>query len=269
METVFEFHSGKIRYPYRVSFNSMDASVTEKHGYVKNSIHKSHNDRMGLGAHNYNDFGYDDLCKTIDYIDYRCGGLDQSNLTQLEFGFNIQIPIAAALIIKNNVLMHKLKGPNQVRRFEGSGMYKQFTYNNYIVKIYDKALQYKLPYNLLRFEIKFLKARELRKLGIYKLKDLKNKANLRRLLLKLLERFDELTVIDPFEESDINESDREKLTRYKNPNYWEVDMQRMSSTTRMRHSRDFDSILRRYNLVTLKSRLRESILSKFITLINF
>ena len=46
METVFEFHSGEIRYPYRVSFNSTSAALEST--AVKRMIERFIR-QMGLG----------------------------------------------------------------------------------------------------------------------------------------------------------------------------------------------------------------------------
>lgn len=51
--------------------------------------------------------------------------------------------------------------------------------------------------------MKFIKAKEFQNLGIYKLEDLEDKSNLRRLFIYLLNRFDELIIVDDYDDVSI------------------------------------------------------------------
>lgn len=269
VDTLFGLHTGQIKYPYRTSFNSMDVRVTSKYGFVTNSIHKAYNDKSGQEPNNHNDFGYENLCDMINYISKKIIDVDKAKLTQFEFGINIETPIPAEKIIRNNVLMHKYKGANHNRLFNGRGELKQFDYHNYLIKVYDKAKQYNLTKNLFRFEIRFQKGVEFQKLGIFKFNDLKDKSKLRKLFILLLNKFDELIIIDEYEESDINNVDLTKLIRYKDPHYWESKVSMLSGTTKMRYVREFKALLVKYNLIKTKQELRTLIIQKYLQLINF
>lgn len=269
LDTLFGLHTGQIKYPYRTSFNNMDVKVTSKHGYVYNSIHKAYNDRFSQEAHNHDDFGYTNLCDMINFVSERVIDVDKANLTQFEFGFNIEIPVPAQQIIRNNVLMHKQKGANHTRLFYGRGELKQFDYHNFVIKIYDKAKQYNLPRNILRFEVRYQKAKEFQKFGIYKITDLKDKQKLRKLFINLMQRFDELTIVDSYDESTIPEEDLCWLIRYNNPLYWEVTMSRRSNQTKMRHIRAYQELLNKYSLLRIKTSLKGLLKEKYLQLINF
>jgi hypothetical protein len=268
VDAILGLHSGRIKYPYCTEFSGMEVRVTSKHGYVRNSIHKAYNDYTIGENHNYNDFGYSKICEAIDYISSKLVDVDRVKLTQLEFGINIETPVSASDIIRQNVLMHKLKGPNHNRLFNGMGELKQFDYHNHFIKIYDKAKQYRLNYNLLRFEVKFIKAKEFQKLGIFHLPDLKNKLLLRKLFLNLMLRFEEMTIIDNYADRDISPADLNKLCRYNNPNYWEQGIAHLTPQTKMRHSRDYLRLLQKYDLLKTKVLLQKLLLKKFIYLIN-
>ncbi|WP_415376401.1 hypothetical protein [Patiriisocius sp. Uisw_017] len=269
VDTLFGLHTGQIKYPYRTGFNTMEVKVTAKYGYVFNSIHKAHNE-IHLGeVQNHNDFGYDGICKMIDLIHSKVIDVNTAKLTQFEFGFNIETPIPAEDIITNNVLMHKTKGPNHTRLFNGRGKLKQFDHHNYVVKIYDKGKQYNLPSNLLRFEIRFQKSKEFQKFGIYQLDDLKDKLKLRLLFKYVIERFSELTIVDQIDESLIEQSDLNRLIRYNNPYYWQTTINRYSATTKMRHLRGYNELLIKYNLLNTKTLLKQLLLDKYLQLINF
>lgn len=269
VDTLFGLHTGQIKYPYRTSFNSMEVKVTAKYGYVFNSIHKAHNE-IHLGeVQNHNDFGYTGICSMIDHIRKRVTDVDNASITQFEFGFNIETSIPAEEIITNNVLMHMTSGPNHTRLFNGRGKLKQFDHHNYVLKIYDKGKQYRLNKNVLRFEVRFQKAREFQKFGIFRLDDLKDKFKLRQLFKYLLQKFEELIIVDQFEESRIEPIDLEKLIRYNNPNYWETTISGFSATTKMRHLRIYKNLLNKYNLLRTKTHLKQLIQDKYIQLINF
>tara|TARA_R100000306_G_scaffold14412_2_gene17885 strand:- start:2151 stop:3041 length:891 start_codon:yes stop_codon:yes gene_type:complete len=268
VDAILGLHSGNVKYPYCTEFSGMEVRVTSKHGYVRNSIHKAFNEYTTGENHNYNDFNYYSICEAIDYISSQLIDVDKAKLTQLEFGLNIEVPIPARDIIRQNVLMHKLKGPNHNRLFNGLGELKQFDYHNHFIKIYDKAKQYRLNYHLLRFEVKFIKAKEFQKMGIYHLTDLKKKHLLRKLFLNLMLRFEEMTIVDSYLDEDISSADLNKLCRYNNPTYWEQRISHLSNQTKMRYHRDYVSLLQKYDLLHTKNVLRELLLKKYIKLIN-
>lgn len=265
---VLEKHSGQIKYPYTTHFTGMKVGLTQKSGYVKNSLHKSYNILKTGIEHNFNDFTYSSICEEIDYLGSKLVDLDKSRITQLEFGLNILIDIPAEFLIRRNILMHKLKGANHNRQYYGKGELKQFDYYNYVLKIYDKAKQYGLNANMLRLEVKFTKSKDFQALGIFNIKDLNDKLKLRKLFLLLLERFDELTIIDDYLDSWLTLKDLNTLKRYVNPSYWEVDLIDKTRQTKLRHKKKFEAILNKYNLLKTKSILRSLLIQKFIYLIN-
>ncbi len=268
IETILEMHSGIIKYPYTTFFSGMEVRITSKHGYVRNSIHKAYNEYTTGDSHNHNDFGYYSICQAIDYVDSMLVDVGKTKLTQLEFGLNIEIQVSASEIISQNVLMHRLKGANHNRQFRGQGELKQFDYHNHFIKIYDKAKQYRLAHHLLRFEVKFIKPHEFQSMGIFFLTDLKKKPFLRKLFQNLMMRFEEMTIVDSYSDDDISPDDLTKLTRYKNPFYWEEIKRKFTYQTKMRHHREYVRLLEKYELLKIKTILRNSLLEKFIYLMN-
>ena len=265
---VLEKHSSEIKYPYTTHFTGMKVGLTQKSGYVKNSIHKSYNILKTGKEHNYNDFTYSNICEEIEYLSSRLVDLDKSRITQLEFGLNIPIDTPAENIIRRNVIMHKLKGANHNRQYFGRGEFKQFDYHNYVLKIYDKAKQYRLNTNVLRFEVKYIKAIDFQGLGIFNIEDLKNKMKLRKLFLLLLKRFDELTIIDEYGDSEIQKKDLNNLKKYSNPAFWEEELRSKTRQTKSIHKKKFERILNKYSLLEIKKSIRSLIIQKFIYSIN-
>lgn len=265
---IYESHSGEIRYPYTTSFYGMSIVLTEKYGYVKNSIHKSYNIRHNEESHNYNDFTYANLCEQIDYIINRLTDIESSGITQLEFGLNIPIGVNAEDIIEKNILMHKFKSANHNKEYYGTGKLKQFDHYNYVFKIYDKAKQYGLITNIIRIEIKFMKAKEFQAIGVFNLVDLKNRTILCQLFFLLLKRFDELIIIDDFIHIEMVNEDLRLLRKYSNTRFWEIELKDKHPNTRSRHKDKFLSLLKKYDLLKIKTLLREQLIRKFINLIN-
>lgn len=130
---------------------------------LSGSIHKYWN----KGKHNYNDFKGKDITITISEI---CGRFKidpkEVHLQNLEAGFNIEPPVSTDSILKG-LLSHRNK------RFDkyslNNGNYYQCQHSDYYIKLYDKAIQYNNLLGsdnsqLMRFEIKYVKMRDLNKI---------------------------------------------------------------------------------------------------------
>lgn len=265
LEVILDYHTGEIKYPYRAKLDIMDIAVSKNRFTIKNSIHKLYNSLSGYGNQNYNDFGYSNLCYAIDYLKEKITGIGAIRLSNLEFGLNIIVPKSAEDLIKYNIYMHQLKGFNHDKEFKGKGKLKEFVHSNYSIKIYDKAKQFGLTENILRFEIKFTKSIEFNKLGVYNLKDLKNKNNLNRLFDYLLKRFDELTIIDDYSHLTIEE--KTTIEAYSNFIHWEK-LTRANRNKKSKEKKEFNKLLVNHNLLTLKKELRVLLQKKFSELIN-
>ncbi len=193
----------------------------------------------------------------------------KTRLTQLEFGFNISVPRNAEDIIKESVLMHSLKRHSAVRKFDGKGYLLEFEQTNYVIKIYDKAKQYSLDENILRFEIKFRRAKEFNKLGIYTISDLKNKKNLGALFKYLITRFDELLIVDDYSENfKIPKEDVDRLNAYSSFVYWETITKSNQRTKKYNHKKIYFELLKKHDLLKTRNMLRKQLLQKFEKLIN-
>lgn len=267
--TVLECHSGEIRYPYTANIGNMEIRINDKSVYVKNSIHKLYNTLQGDEVHNYNDFRYSEICKTIDYLNGKLTDLQSTRLTQLEFGLNIRLPEPAECIIRQNLILHQLKIHNHNEQFGGRGEYKQFNHYNYYFKIYDKAKQYDLDEHVIRIEIKHKSNKSFRPMGVYKLHDLKSKVVLRDLFGDLLKRFDELTIVDNIQEdTKITKKDKRQLESYLSYNYWKKLSERGNRNRKLIERDAFQSLLVKNNLLKTKTFLRASLIQKFNELLN-
>lgn len=266
--TSLEYHSGEVLYPLKVNIHNVEVTVNEKSAYVKNSLHKFHNVLHGLGNQNHNDFTYGNLIDVIDCLKCNLIDLNDADITQLEFGLNIEVPKSAEVLIRENIFFHKYKAYNHNKKFKGKGEYKQYDYSNYYIKIYDKAKQYNRFNNILRFEIKFINKKEFNALGVKHIDDLKSKENLERLFNYLLKRFDEMLIVDDLSVDKVPNNDYKKLELYLSSNFWEKLSDRKLRNSKAKHKKEFEDLLSKYNLLRTKSHLRNLLIQKFQLLIN-
>lgn len=268
LTTTLVYHTGEIQYPYKVSIKNMDISVNRHFVYVKNSLHKLNNVLSGDGNQNHNDFGYDSLCKVIDFLCANLVGLDHADITQLEFGLNIEVPKPAEVIIRENIIMHNYKGCSHNTTFQGRGEFRQFDYSNYYIKIYDKAKQYKVDKNILRFEVKFIRKKEFNKLDVRFIDHLKSKESLGLLFQYLLKRFDEMVIVDDMNDVDIPSEDCRLIESYLSSRFWDEIISNGNRNKKAEHKKVFNGLLIKYDLLNMKREMKQFLEDKYQELIN-
>lgn len=267
--TTLDYHHEVVLYPYKAKLENMEIVINENGGYVKNSLHKLNNVLVTGEDHNYNDFPYSQLCSSIDYMSDIIIDVTEKKLTQLEFGLNISVTRSAKSIIKKSILMHNMERHTGLREFKGRGYLLEFEHTNYIIKVYDKAKQYKRRENTLRFEIKFISPKEFNPLGVYNLEDLKSKENLENLFNHMLKRFDELLIVDDITKNgEIKTKDLDDLNIYSSFAYWENLSDNNQRQKKMVNKRKYHALLEKYDLLKTKRTLRALLVEKFDELIN-
>lgn len=132
-------------------------------GYMtlSGSLHKYWNE----GKHNSNDFNFDSFLSVLSELKSLLGiPLSAMQLTQLEVGINVNLPFNTKDVLES-CLMHK-KEVFKWGTFGYKSNYIQSEHSQYIIKIYDKYVQYKeiLPNDkpILRFEVKYCNMEKLR-----------------------------------------------------------------------------------------------------------
>ena len=145
-------------------------TVKNDNSQIEGSIHKYRNN----GEHNYDDFSCKDaieiikgLCNDFDIDPYR------TEVNNLEVGVNVLLPFPVKLVLDNLITY---KGDYFKPEVEDGIRYYQCKKKQFYLKIYDKGLQFNLPDNVLRFEIKVIRKQyfERYKIPIYWLSDLMN-----------------------------------------------------------------------------------------------
>lgn len=190
---------------------------------IKGSLHKYYNN----GIHNANDFSFNDFRNTVKKLN-QLFEIDPEKcvLRSFEFGINMQPANYKTFDIYQNVFYHsadkrrvKFSEPIQ-KTYKQAGTQQ----NIFALKLYDKHAQYPEYTNgeLMRFEIKYFRMREINKKGIHTLADLLKIENQLYLRNELTKRFNEILFYDfSISLQKFTKKDQLKVINYSNPNYWE------------------------------------------------
>jgi hypothetical protein len=181
---------------------------------VSGSLHKFKND----GLHNYNDFTHSMLCEVLHEFETSFGfDLKKCELHNIEFGVNI-LPPCNTMDVLENLINHKNIKFDSIKK----GHYRQAEHSHFICKLYDKAFQYKLRGQNMRWELKFRKMQIVNLWGIYTLHDLLSPNWFLPVGKRLLEEWNQVlffdkTILPTHLEPEIRDK---KLLEWNNPNYW-------------------------------------------------
>lgn len=258
--------TNEVKYPFRKYLENMEVKVTNTSGNIRNSLHKFHNLANYKLDNNYTDFYIEDIFGALNMLSYELGeNIDDYKVTNLEFGLNIRTSLPAEEILKNNFAMFNFDNYSQIETFKGKGFYKQYNRREYHIKYYDKAKESKptLHYNLLRAEIKIVDSKLLKKIGIYTVKDITNPNSLKSLFTFLLDRVEETNIIDNLNDKDIPLEDKHIIELGKSPSYWLELKQNKSNSSYYERRDKYNSILSKYNLLTIKEEVKSLLTQKF------
>lgn len=260
-----------LEYPKKASFHNINIRINKLYSKLIGSLHKLNNLIFHNQDQNYNDFTYKDLSVLIPYFIDKFDLEDNNYLTKLELGFNIKIDCDPQKIIDNHLLMYDYKNPNRDKVINGD--FKEFFKSDYSLKIYNKSKQYKRKFDvkdhIIRIELKLTSKRKIQNFGINCLDDLLDKNKIYKVFEFLLKEFQKLTIIDTIDLDRIPQKDIDKLNKYTNPNYWNrLKTENKSYKVQARLKRDFNLILKKYNLNTIKEDLNNKLNYKFWELIN-
>lgn len=197
---------------------------------IEGSIHKFYNN----GVHNFNDFTYSNTVEVIDRLaSLFTLSMDSCRINRIEIGVNIMPPVKTEKV---------LKGPlsHQNKRFKSisydDAEYFQVMHDNFIIKVYDKAKQYRakdhiIPNEILRIELNYRKMEDLINLlnskGIIDrdyivLSDLRNIDALNAFGELLIKKWNEILFYDfTISKTNLSKHQQRKLDVWQNINQWE------------------------------------------------
>jgi hypothetical protein len=257
----------KGRYTYQVfthtaNYNCLHLTVKEIHrrfnkGYtgkpleyvleIAGSLHKNHH------GYNHGRFTFSDLETQLNELEQVLKiPLHIAEIKTIETGVNVT-PIISADEITNNV--HTLGGragkqlkirPFYYYRPKHFGGY--FSTDRYKVKIYNKGAKHSLPFELLRYELRFEEMGILKSYGIKTLADLKDRAKVMQLKNELLKVWEQVVLYDSYAERNaaIKKTDKEFLNEVMRRDFWEIMRGSKSRTTFCRKKKRLRAISAKY-----------------------
>jgi len=229
---------------------------------ISGSLHKYSNN----GYHNHNDFTYSDLLNVIVDL-WRLFSINPANvvLNNLEFGVNVEVPFNPNLFI-DNLIHFKRTCFNVVTR--NKQKYAESLKNRYILKIYNKGLQYGLETNILRYEIKVIRSEHLKQFDIKHLHDILNLEKLDILKKDLVESFKDIVYWNPgINEDRFPTKQKELLKNGKSLIYWN-ELYQAQRRTYYNKLKSFRELVDQYGEFPFHS-IPDQINSKWDQLLNF
>lgn len=221
----------KITITYRSKWGSFNLIVkdtlnikTGKQSFyftIRGSLHKNH-----YRGSNYIPFTFQDLQEQINHLTKSlCINPIEAQISTLEVGLNVCTPFEVTPFLNRNVISYK---GNSFNRYtpdrDGVCLGIVCQLSQYAVKIYDKGLQYDLPENLMRFELRYLKMQSLNKMGIKFLSDLQDFTKVYSLQAILFQAWNDVLIYDVqgnVKKLSLKQHEIDSLIEGNNPKFWE------------------------------------------------
>lgn len=164
--------------------------------------------------------------------------------------------------------MYNLKSHDKNIQFGGRGQLKEFKKSDYSLKIYDKGKQYNLSTNLIRLELRVLRSRFLNRFDVYSIEDLLEQKKLYKLFEVLIDEYENLIIVDDWEEKQLDKETREVLLKYTNSNFWINLKDKKSWKVFNNHRLKFNKLLEEQQLLETKKEIKQKLIVKFWELLN-
>ena len=199
-------------------YRNMEFVVKGSYVKLRGSLHKH-----AQNGTNHMDFSFPDIQRVIeDLVNTFQFEPKEAHFNFIEIGVNIEVSTDPLNLIKNFLrYRHKEFESMQVN---GAGYGRQCQMEQFAIKVYNKSMQYGLPINLLRVEVKVTRMEFLKQYGIHCLtmNDLKNPDVYPKLLRMLLDVFNRILLFNPDINLDSiqNPKDRELVLQGRFPEYW-------------------------------------------------
>ncbi len=263
----FSMQSGEVLQSSTLTANCRGANFRippKEELHFEGSLHRFANQ----GAGNGNDFSQVRLEQTIRELEKHYNIVPYvAELSQLEFGVNVLLPFDAKTLVKSLISSPR---PGKERGFVQMNAHrlnlgKVAKFSDFQIKIYDKGTQQatnttKAEKRLLRIEIKAIRARYLRKLGIRFLDDLKRPEIIAKLGEVLSEMIDSLIIYGGvLAGKNLSDPERMLELQYSNPLFWES----KSASAREKHKARFFALLAKYNATPQNEMLKSLVAAKW------
>ena len=265
-----DYFTGNIlEYPKNGRLNSLDYKITLKEATLCGSLHKFYNNVINGRDGNYDDFPLSSVKRGIALVKHILDVDFDTPLTNIEFGFNLPINYDPNDFVKYRLLLYDFQDHDERSNFDTGEFYKEYSRTDYKWKIYKKRNKEKPSENILRFEMKILRSRQLNKLGIHTIGDLIKIQNLHNLFKFILEKYDKLMIVDNINNANITSQEYIQIMKMTNITYWNGLIE-AKSTNRILQNRKASAIelIQKLKLDSTKEMLRGQVMTKFSLLLN-
>lgn len=253
-----------------LSLENMCIKSTNTYDELKGSIHSFYNAINGMGIQNYNDFSLSSTNEAISELEERIKiHASQIILTNFEEGLNIDPVFATSGLVTDSFLMFKFLPPCENYN-DRKKVYKKFMHEQFGLKVYDKALEYKLIENMLRIEIVYRTKKLFNQFGVYSLDDLRKKDCHVKMFDDFMERYDnDLLFIDSYKGTDeMGGIKNVTMAALTNPSLW-ADFKKNSKANEFNiYKKQLNEWIEEYGLDSRKKYIKNLMIDKFYTLLE-
>lgn len=268
-ERIINIQTGEI-IKETATWNSLKFTIKSNYMNLQGSLHKCFNHLVGITAPNANisgsdkgfngnKFNYMNLLYLLSILQdkFSINPYD-SYLMNLEVGVNIQHKFKTEKVL-NGLIMCR---GNKFNRPESYSL-RSAQFSQFRIKVYNKALQYGLPNEVMRFELAFKKMETINQMGIFTLADLLNISKLSKLGNLVCLRWSQILIIDPtIRSQELTPIERIRLKEYRNQDWWTD----QASNRLDRHKKRYHKI-EAHHSEHLKSKISQLISQEFDNLI--
>ncbi len=257
--------TGEIK-KHTAKFNGLTiVIINERYLYISGSLHKYWNCINTGIEQNYDDFSFlsligsiKDFCDRFNLMPVNC------KIQNIEFGVNVKTWIPVNEVLRS-IINHKGKAFTQ--EHAENKFFRECMHKRYIVKIYNKGLQYKRPEKILRFEVKFIKLKDLEPYMISTLADLLERDKITPIGKDLETNFNELLYYDyTIQEMDLTPSKRLILSQGQSSGYWE-NLKKSNPENYFKKRKRFRELVRTYGNQNIQETTKNLIIQKWNNLL--
>ena len=270
LEQTFNRHTAEVNeYPLFMVVHNMKIKIHQNIARLEGSLHKLNNLRKEGVKHNFNSFTKLMILENLEFLEYLFPTISEAKITCLEFGLNVIPPFSSTTFIIERVHLHK-ELPPAVSVSSSRKVYKEFSHEEFDLKVYDKARHYRhlgSKGEILRFELR-LRNRLLRKQNIRSIGDLKIPENYKILYSSYIERFNELKILDDYENFQISQNLKDKLDAYVSDRYWRRLRKNEHPQAIKRKQKQLEKIVQDYSIQKQKIIIKELLEIKFQELLE-
>jgi hypothetical protein len=248
---------------YNASFHNLEFEIYPSgRVLIKGSLHKYYNSINGLGAQNFNDFTIKQVTAALEDLSQRFNiDLAKARLENLEFGVNLIVPFNPNTVL-DSLICYKNNSFNSMR-IRGQGKGKEVYLQRYGIKMYNKALQFNQPENILRFERKVYKMDSIGQGVIYL--TMLTSVDFSKICFDILtESFKDIIITEPVTLEALSKPQKKIYERCGNPRNWYA----MTRNQRYKNRLLYNAIIDQYSELKLKSTILQLLKSKGAQLIN-